>query len=78
MDKTRDPVSSKIWPYSTCAISVRRKGQILLVAGSLVLSTTYCLSGEFSNRVNWAKSHWVKWNWVNCPETISTFSSSHI
>ena len=40
MDKTRKPVSSKIWPDSTCAISVRRKGQILLVAGFLVLSTT--------------------------------------
>ena len=43
MEKTRDPVSSKIWPDSTCAISVRRKGQILLVAGSLVFSTTYML-----------------------------------
>ena len=40
MEKTREPVSSKIWPDSTCAISVRRKGQILLVAGSLVFSTT--------------------------------------
>ena len=40
MEKTRDPVSSKIWPDSTCAISVRRKGQILLVVESLVLSTT--------------------------------------
>ena len=30
----------KIWPDSTCAISVRRKRQILLVVESLVLSTT--------------------------------------
>ena len=41
MDKTRDSTNSKIWPDSTCAISVRRKGQILLVVESLVLSTTY-------------------------------------
>ena len=40
MDKTRDSTNSKIWPDSTCAISVRRKGQILLVVESLVLSTT--------------------------------------
>ena len=33
MDKTRIPTNSKIWPDSTCAISVRRKGQILLVVG---------------------------------------------
>ena len=42
VDKTRDSTNSKIWPNSTCAISVRRKGQILLVVESLVLSTT-CL-----------------------------------
>ena len=41
MDKTRIPTNSKIWPDSTCAISVRRKGQILLVVESLVLSTTF-------------------------------------
>ena len=40
MDKTRDSTNSKIWPDSTCAISVWRKGQILLVVESLVLSTT--------------------------------------
>ena len=40
MDKTRDSTNSKIWLDSTCAISVRRKGQILLVVESLVLSTT--------------------------------------
>ena len=40
MDKTRDSTNSKIWPDSTCAITVRRKGQILLVVESLVLSTT--------------------------------------
>ena len=40
MDKTRDSTNSKIWPDSTCAIRVRRKGQILLVVESLVLSTT--------------------------------------
>ena len=40
VDKTRIPTNSKIWPDSTCAISVRRKGQILLVVGILVLSTT--------------------------------------
>ena len=40
MDKTRDSTNSEIWPDSTCAISVRRKGQILLVVESLVLSTT--------------------------------------
>ena len=40
MDKTRDSTNSKIWPDSTCAISVKRKGQILLVVESLVLSTT--------------------------------------
>ena len=41
MDKTRDSTNSKIWPDSTCAISVRRKGQILLVVESRVLSTTF-------------------------------------
>ena len=41
MDKTRIPTNSKIWPDSTGAISVRRKGQILLVVGILVLSTTF-------------------------------------
>ena len=41
MDKTRDSTNSKIWTDSTCAISVRRKGQILLVVESLVLSTTH-------------------------------------
>ena len=40
MDKTRDSTNSKILPDLTCAISVRRKGQILLVVESLVLSTT--------------------------------------
>ena len=40
VDKTRKPVSSKIWPDSTCTISVRRRVQILLVADFLVLSTT--------------------------------------
>ena len=40
MEKTRNPVSSNIWPDSTCAISVWRKDQNLLVAGSLVFSTT--------------------------------------
>ena len=40
VDKTRDSTNSKIWPDSTCAISVRRKGQILLVVESLVLSAT--------------------------------------
>ena len=40
VDKTRDSTNSKIWPDSTCAISVRRKGQILLVVEPLVLSTT--------------------------------------
>ena len=43
MDKTRDSTNSKIWTDSTCAISVRRKGQILLVVESLVLSTTFAL-----------------------------------
>ena len=52
VDKTMKPVSSKIWPDSTCAISVWRKGQILLVVGFLVLSTTlvkknYPLGSEF-------------------------------
>ena len=42
MDKTGIVTSSKIWPDSTCAISVRRKGQILLVVGIPVLSTTVC------------------------------------
>ena len=41
MDKTRIPTNSKICPDSTCAISVMRKGQILLVFGILVLSATY-------------------------------------
>ena len=36
MDKTRDSTNRKIWPNSTCAISVRRKGQILLVVESLI------------------------------------------
>ena len=40
MDKTGLPEISKIWPDSTCVISAWRKGQILLVAGSPVLSTT--------------------------------------
>ena len=40
MDKTRDSTNSKIWPDSTSAISIWRKGQILLVVESLVLSTT--------------------------------------
>ena len=40
MDKTRKSTSSKIWPYSTCAISVWKTGQILLVVDFLVLSTT--------------------------------------
>ena len=40
VDKTRDSTNSKIWPDSTCAISVRRKGQILLVVESLVFFTT--------------------------------------
>ena len=40
MDKTRKSTSSKNWPYSTCAISVWRTGQILLVVDFLVLSTT--------------------------------------
>ena len=40
VDKTRESTNSKILPDSTCAISVRRKGQILLVVDSLVLSTT--------------------------------------
>ena len=40
MDKTGIATSSKIWPDSTCAISVRRKGQILLVVDIPVLSTT--------------------------------------
>ena len=40
MDKARDSTNSEIWPDSTCAISVRRNGQILLVVESLVLSTT--------------------------------------
>ena len=40
MDKTGITTSSKIWPDLTCAISVRRKGQILLVVGIPVLSTT--------------------------------------
>ena len=44
MDKTRDSTNSKIWPDSTCAISVRRKGKILLVVESLVLSTTQILN----------------------------------
>ena len=39
VDKTRIPTNSKILP-ATCAISVRRKGPILLVVGILVLSTT--------------------------------------
>ena len=40
MDKTGLPEISKIWPDSTCVNSAWRKGQILLVAGSPVLSTT--------------------------------------
>ena len=40
VDKTRKSKSSKIWPYSTYAISVWRTGQILLVFDFLVLSTT--------------------------------------
>ena len=40
MDKTRKSTSSKIWPYSTCAISVWGTVQILLVVDFLVLSTT--------------------------------------
>ena len=40
MDKTGFPEISKIWPDSTCVISDWRKGQILLVAGNPVLSTT--------------------------------------
>ena len=47
MDKTRIPTNSKIWPDSTCAISVRRKGQILLVVGILVFSTTCLLELDF-------------------------------
>ena len=46
MDKTRKTTSSKIWPNLTCAISVVRKGQILLVVGFLVVSTT----GETSKK----------------------------
>ena len=46
MDKTKDSTNSKIWPDSTCAISVRRKGQILLVVESLVLSTTKVLQNS--------------------------------
>ena len=49
MDKTRDSTNSKIWPDSTCAISVRRKGQILLVVESLVLSPTI---GAFVKKIN--------------------------
>ena len=40
MDKTRKSTSKKLWPYSTCAISVWRTGKILLVVDFLVLSTT--------------------------------------
>ena len=40
MDKTGFPEISKIWPDSTCVISAWRKGQILLVSGNPVLSTT--------------------------------------
>ena len=54
MDKTRDSKNSKFWPDSTCAISVRRKGQILLVVESLVLSTT--LTAEDSLFVSRAPS----------------------
>ena len=52
MDKTRDSTNSKIWPDSTCAISVRRKGQILLVVESLVLSTTYVAIRKLANCAN--------------------------
>ena len=50
MDKTRDSTNSKICPDSTCSISVRRKGQILLVVESLVLSTTTEFSLYFKIR----------------------------
>ena len=58
MDKTRDSKNSKIWPDSTCAISVRRKGQILLVVESLVLSTTLarCLVAEVMEKKSSANS----------------------
>ena len=59
MDKTRDSTNSKIWPDSTCAISVRRKGQILLVSGSLVLSTTGAYYNRFPKTirtVNWLRA----------------------
>ena len=49
MDKTGLPEISKIWPDSTCVISAWRKGQILLVAGSPVLSTTLV---EFKTLLN--------------------------
>ena len=58
MDKTRDSTNSKIWPDSTCAISVRRKGQILLVVESLVLSTTVILLWNFSFGLCLLQRYW--------------------
>ena len=49
VDKTRESTNSKIWPDSTCVISVRRKGQVLLVVDSLVLSTTENNFSVFEN-----------------------------
>ena len=47
------PTNSKICPDSTCAISVRRKGQILLVVGILVLSTTPAKSLKHASIYRW-------------------------
>ena len=57
MDKTRDSTNSKIWPDSTCAIGVRRKGQILLVVESLVLSTTFSQYRKFLNQTRGSQFH---------------------
>ena len=67
MHKTRDSTNSKFWPDLTCAISVRRKGQILLVVESLVLSTTASIpnnAGDHRTRAETRKTNvdegWTK------------------
>ena len=65
MDKTRDSTNSKIWPNSTCAISVRRKGQILLVVESLVLSTTFTAPTFFQKSYKFHHSHNTKFTKKN-------------
>ena len=61
------PTSSKNWPYSTCAISVRRKGQIELVVCFLVLSATKV---EIKSFYGLSKSH--QWSFDKSCQKIFT------